>query len=247
MSVKYCNAECQRKQWAMHKKECKLRAAELRDEALFKDPPPKEDCPICFLPMPLKMICCASLPPATILSVPIYDFATANEELAADDTEQYYLCCRKTVCRGCLYSFCKSGNIGKCPFCNADQADKTDEEDVEELMKRVDVNDAGAICMLATHYHLGRAGFQQDHAKAIELYARAADLGSSRAHNNLAGVYHQMGDLKTAKFHVEVASMAGHEVARFNIGTFEAESGNMEQAAKHWTIAASAGDYRAMT
>ena len=56
MSVKYCNAVCQKKHWPIHKKECKLRAAELRDEALFKDPPAKEDCPICFLPMPFKLI-----------------------------------------------------------------------------------------------------------------------------------------------------------------------------------------------
>jgi hypothetical protein len=81
MQVKYCNAECQHKHWATHKKQCKLRAAELRDEALFKDPPPLEECPICFLPMPEKLICCVSLPPATILSVPIYDFAIANQEL----------------------------------------------------------------------------------------------------------------------------------------------------------------------
>ena len=53
-SVKYCNAKCQRNHWAKHKKRCERRAAELCDEALFKDPPPKEDCPICFLPMPTK-------------------------------------------------------------------------------------------------------------------------------------------------------------------------------------------------
>jgi hypothetical protein len=78
MQVKYCNAVCQKKHWPMHKAACKLCAAELRDEALFKDPPAKEDCPICFLPMPNKLISCVSLPPATILSVPIYDFAQAN-------------------------------------------------------------------------------------------------------------------------------------------------------------------------
>ena len=48
MLVKYCNANCQRNHWPKHKKDCKLRAAELWDEALFKEPPPKEDCPICF-------------------------------------------------------------------------------------------------------------------------------------------------------------------------------------------------------
>ena len=39
MQVRYCNAACQHKNWPAHKIACKLRAAELRDEALFKDPP----------------------------------------------------------------------------------------------------------------------------------------------------------------------------------------------------------------
>ena len=43
MAVRYCNAACQHKHWQTHKTACKVRAAELRDEALFKDPPPKED------------------------------------------------------------------------------------------------------------------------------------------------------------------------------------------------------------
>ena len=47
MIVKYCGAACQKKHWATHKKPCKQRAAELHDEALFKDRPPRKDgeCP----------------------------------------------------------------------------------------------------------------------------------------------------------------------------------------------------------
>ena len=152
MQVKYCNAECQRKHWARHKAACKLRAAELRDETLFKDPPPKEDCPICFLPMPEKLISCASLRPATISSVPINDFAIANQELATEPMEQYFSCCGKSICRGCIHSFSKTGNNGKCPFCNSDQSNKTEEELVEELMKRVAANDAASMKMLAGSY-----------------------------------------------------------------------------------------------
>ena len=54
------------------------------------------------------------------------------------------------------------------------------------------------------------------------------------------------GELKKAKFHNEAAAMAGHEVARNNLGNIEAKGGNMGQAVKHFTIAASAGDYNAM-
>ena len=52
--------------------------------------------------------------------------------------------------------------------------------------------------------------------------------------------------MKKAKFHNEAAAMAGHEVARNNLGNIEAKGGNMGQAVKHFTIAASAGDYNAM-
>jgi len=38
--------------------------------------------------------------------------------------------------------------------------------------------------------------------------------------------------------------MAGHEVARCNLGVIEARSGNLEQAVKHWTIGASAGEHQ---
>ena len=76
------------------------------DEALFKDSPAKEDCPICFLPMPIKVLCCVSLSPATITSVPIYNFADANEEVAKIRQEEYYPCCGKSGCGGCIHSIC---------------------------------------------------------------------------------------------------------------------------------------------
>ena len=138
-----------------------------------------------------------------------------------------------------------SGNY-KCPFCNADRLSNTDEEDVEEMITRVEANDPGAMFMLAARYYHGLNGMLQDHAKAIELFTKSADLGCSEAHNQLGAIYHDGGALKKAKFHVETAAMAGHEGARHNLGVMEAESGNMERAPKHWNIAASAGHCSAM-
>jgi tetratricopeptide (TPR) repeat protein len=245
MHVKYCNVECQKKHWPKHKQDCKIRAAELRDEALFSDPPPKEDCPLCFLPMPSKIIYCTSLPPATTSSIPIYDYMKENVELVDVDTDEYFPCCGKSICGGCVYSFRVSGNM-KCPFCNSDRNGKTDVEMVEEMTKRVEANDPVSICMLGNYYYNGRGGLQQDHSKGMELYARAADLGYSQAHCNLGICYGERGDLKKAKFHYEAAAMLGDEIGRYSLGCIEFESGNMDRALKHWTIAASAGGYIAM-
>jgi len=246
MLARYCSPTCQRNHWPKHKTECKLRAAELRDEALFKDPPAKEDCAICFLPMPVKLISCISLPPATISSVPIRDFVEANKEFAGMGTEVYFSCCGKSICRGCAHSFMQSGNMGKCPYCNADRMDTTYEGEIEEIMKRVAVNDAGAMSALADYYYQGEHGLLQDRERAMELWKQAAALGSSHAHFHLGVYYHAEGDSKKSKFHYEAAAMAGNEDARNNLGTMEYLSGNMERAVKHWTIAASAGEYNAM-
>ena len=171
----------------------------------------------------------------------------ANNRVEGKVMERYYTCCGKSICVGCDYSFDHSGNDDKCPFCNSEREGKTDEERVEQIMKRVAANDAVSICMLARYYYYGGLnGVQQDHAKAIELFTKSADLGCSRAHNNLAGIYHEGGNMKKAKFHVEAAAIAGNEVARYTIGGMEHVAGNVERAVKHWGIAASAGDYGAM-
>ena len=123
---------------------------------------------------------------------------------------------------------------------------KTEEEMVEEIMKRVEANDAASICLLANSYHKGLVGLQQDHTKAIELSTKSAELGNTKAHFLLGDIYHEGGNMKKKKFHFEAAAMAGHENAQYNLGIMEYNSGNMERAMKHWTIAASAGDCDAM-
>ena len=162
--------------------------------------------------------------------------------------ENYYPCCGKSICKGCVYSYCRSKtkNAEKCPFCNSDRTIKTDEDAVKEMMKRLEVNDASAISVLAGWYYCGVQSCQQNQMKAVELYTRAAELGYGTAHSCLGGIYEGGGNTNMAKFHWEAAAIAGQELARFNLGVIVAESGNMERALKHWTISASAGDYKAM-
>jgi TPR repeat protein len=180
--------------------------------------------------------------------VPIFDYARANEELASQDTDHYYECCGKTICVGCIHSFVQSDNIEKCPFCKSERRviSKTDDEKIEETMKRVDVNDVSAICMLAAYHYCGFGSLQQDEGRAMELWKQAAKLGSSDAHHHMGNVYYEGGDLKKAKFHFGAAAVAGNEEARSKLGDIEGSSGNVERAVKHWTIAASAGHFNSM-
>jgi TPR repeat protein len=188
--------------------------------------------------------------------LPIYDFAKANEGLEDVSTERYYECCGKRICGGCFHSIRKSGNDYKCPFCNSDRDSKTDDERVEEIMKRVEANDAGAMHVLGTYYCHGQLGLQHDRSNAIELWKQATELGYSQAHYHLGVIYIQEGNLKKAKIHYEAAAMAGDEVARGNLAKMEFESmnfaymelefGKKERAVKHLRIAASAGCYQSM-
>ena len=61
---------------------------------------------------------------------------------------------------------------------------------IEEIMKRVEANDTGSMCLLAYLYFKGAMGEQQDRKKAMELYAKATDLGYSKAHILLGDIYY---------------------------------------------------------
>jgi hypothetical protein len=197
--------------------------------------------------MPTTLICCISLPPAIITSIPIFDLAQANEELENMATKVYYPCCGKNICGGCFYSFRESGNSGKCPFCNERTSGKTAEETVQEKMKRVEAKDAGACVNWAVIITMALEVCSKIGQRHLNYGNRPRNLGTVRHIFNWVPTYcHDGGDLKRAKFHYEAAAMAGHGPARSNLGLMELKSGNMKRAVKHWIIAASAGNYGAM-
>ena len=71
---------------------------------------------------------------------------------------------------------------------------------VEELMKRVNVNDTSAMCNLANYYNNGQF-FSAGSCKSKSNSETGRGTWSNRAHCRLGHEYHKGGDLKKAKFH----------------------------------------------
>jgi hypothetical protein len=116
----------------------------------------------------------------------------------------------------------------------------------------VDANDVDAICNLGGMYHSGHegSGIKKDVDKAVKLLHRAAELGSAEAYYNLGALYHKgecvNKDEKKSKQYYEKGAMAGCADSRFNLGCMDANAGSFDRAIKHWLIAASSGDIRAV-
>jgi tetratricopeptide (TPR) repeat protein len=214
--VKYCSVECQRNHRPQHKRDCKKRVAELRDELLFKQPESTHlgDCPICFIPIPL------------------------DEETRQNSA--YYPCCSKTVCLGCVYASRIQGAEQKCPFCR--KPCPKDSGEAELMMKkRIAANDPVAIREVAIQC-LDEGNFRD----AFRYAKQAADGGDMEAHLQLGVMYMEgkgvEADLKKAIYHLEEAAIGGHPTARLNLGLMEGRQGRHERAMKHFIIAANQGE-----
>ena len=217
--VKYCNAACKKKHRSKHKKACEKRVAEIHDEALFKEHPPMEECPICLLP------------------------------LSVDTGQTVFKsCCGKLICDGCIFAMQEEargrGKIDLCAFCRK-PAPRSDEEGFRRMKKLLETNNAHAFYNLAGYYVIGEMGMPQDFAKANELYLKAGKLGCARAYDNLGISYHNGEgvemDKKKAKHFYELAAMNGDVYARHNLGCDEFNAGNEHRAMKHFMLSARAG------
>ena len=213
--VKYCNAAWKKKHKSKHKKKCERRVAELYDEKLFRDPPPPEECPICFLP------------------------------LAVDAAHTVFnLCWGKTICNGCIYAMLEKEGVNiLSSFCRTPYV-KSDEEEVRRTVKLMEKGNARAFNHLAGFYAEGEMGMPQDWLKANELWLKAGDLGCSDAYFNLGNSYNggqgMEIDTEKAKHYFELAAMGGVQ-ARHNLGCMEEEADNPQRACKHFILAARAG------
>jgi len=216
--VKYCNAACKKKHRTKHKKACERRAAELHDEALFKESPHlREECPICLLPLPID-----------------------NGQSA------FHSCCGKSICNGCIHAMIRSeGGADICAFCRTPQA-TSHEEHIERTKKLVDKGNGDAFEHLGWYYSEGIGGLPQDYEKANELYLKAGELGCANGFFSLGksyslGIRGIESDVKKARHYFEFAAIGGQVNARYHLGCTEVEAGNHHRAMKHFIIAARAG------
>ena len=217
--VKYCNRDCQIAHRPQHKKACKKRAAELYDEMLFNDPPPREDCPICFLPLPFD-----------------------------PNQTKFQSCCGQYICVGCFTEMMvermRRGKKAKdqlCPYCR--ELDVcSDTEKVRLTKKLMENGNANAFYVHAGRYIEGTFGMRQDWTKTTQLWLKAGELGCGDAYRNLGWSYYNgrgvNRDEKKAKHFYELAAMKGDVNARHWLGLFEEED---HRAYKHFMLAAKVG------
>ena len=214
-SVRYCGVTCQRNHRPKHKKSCKKRAAELRDEILFKQPESTHlgDCPICCLPL-----------------------------LMGHEKSSLYTCCSKHICKGCTHANQlrqhRENMQLTCPFCR--HIVPNTPEATNLIMNRVAANDPVAMTQMGfVHFEKG------DYDGAFKNFTNAAELGNVDAHYNLSIMYMKgqgvEKDEKKEIYHLEEAAIAGHPMARHYLGCHEGRNGRIDRAVKHWIIAANLG------
>ena len=220
--VRYCGLTCQRNHRLQHKKACKKRAAELRDELLFQQPESSYlgDCPICCLPFPVD-----------------------------DNKYVYHSCCSKSICKGCTFSNAKRLIEERldhtCPFCRSEIRRSDIKQPSQKMMKRVQANDPSAIS------EIGIIRCQEgNHAEALQYFTKAAELGHANAHCNLSIMYRKgefvEKDEKKFLYHAEEAAIKGHLGARCGLAEYEMEKFRPDRAVKHLTIAANLGHDNSM-
>ena len=214
--VRYCGVDCQRAHRKQHKKTCKQRAAELKDERLRRVVTTTQDgvvatmiCGACERELPEGAYSeeqrerrqstrrCQECVEAGKPLVLMKKGRMRSEEDDCPicnlpqpfDPDQYIFkaCCMKKVCNGCRVAALKRG-MWDCPFCRTPVP--VDEREVLAMVqKRVDAGDPVAMVHLGEKYLDGGYGLEKDVTRAVDLYERSVELGAKEAHFELGLLY----------------------------------------------------------
>ncbi|EJK47105.1 hypothetical protein THAOC_34201, partial [Thalassiosira oceanica] len=230
-------AEKKQREEGASKLEEERAARSARRKALFGEPRPLAECPLCMNAMPFDV-----------------------------EERRYFLCCGKTTCMSCYthYAFNAEANRMRrqndnghnepvdlpCPFCRCSEEMDLDEESVlSERIEKSELNgcfDHQAAFELGQH-HYDSAYYGSDwKASAMKWWKKAAKHGNELAAYELALIYtgsehakftvREQADL--GKSYMEEAAIAGHPKARYWLGLHEM---NQERAMSHFTLAARYG------
>ncbi len=210
--VKYCTVDCQKAHRAKHKKSCRMRLTEMRDESLLKQPDIGYlgKCSICFLPLPI------------------------------DERRLIIMgCCGKIICGGCGFAYEKRKLEPRCTCCGQPVPNSL-EEHHKRIMERVKKNDSFAMTQMGKK-HAGKGDYRnalEYYTKAAALGDVSAHCCLGILYFNGDGVEK---DMKKALPHLEQAAIGGHPDARGLLALYEMDNGRFKRASKHYIIAASLG------
>ena len=196
------------------------------DPELWKPHPPTEDCPVCMVPMPLE-----------------------SEKM------RYATCCGKVICVACSQEDIRALAItnrkrekkelppldGSCAFCRESTNTNTYIY-AERIKNRIDNGDIEAILSMAICCRDGLEGLPKDEGKALELFNKAADMGSGTAmfHIGFHHMYVARDKKKSIEYFVEAVKMGDVE-SRCALAVIFSGERHFHLARKHLRLAAEAG------
>ena len=250
--VKYCNRKCQQSHRRAHKSECKLQAAKLHEEKLFTDHPPREECPICLLPLPIgeqcsaysaccgKLLCCGCM--NSMKCMDLCPFCRAkSSKTDAELIERY----KKRMDAGDALAYLNMG----CDYKEGRLGLPRDLDKAMELWHNaVNLGSANAHYNIGLAYYDGEIGGDRennlrDGKKAQHHFELAAIGGDIPSRHNLAII--ELCYAEQVRLFIELELEEGTSQSELHEMKIEKEM-HEQRAHKHWMIAARAGDDSSM-
>ena len=213
--VKYCGVDCQVAHRSSHKKACRIRVAELFDMKLFAQPPPREECPICMLTLPVSK-----------------------------GGKNYMVCCGKFICLGCWYCLPRE-QCPFCNTLAPENDKEMIEMLMERIERFNDAHamlTLGSFYERGRHgFDINDSKVVEMYQRASELGYAEAHFNLGVAYEDGLGLGGVTPDKKKSIHHYQLAAMMGDMDARCNLAANEGQDGNEDRSMRHFMIAAKCG------
>ena len=219
--VKYCGVDCQRAHRKQHKKACKQRAAELEDEQLYNQGHERAEgdfCPICTLPIPFPIdghsffkVCC--------MTRVCIGCVVAARQRGIGDTCPFCRAPTPTEVASQLAMVQKRVDAGDADAM-AYLGDKYHsgrlglEKDVQRAIELwTEAAELGSIkaCYELGHLYLHGRDVEQDEAKGVAYWKRAAMKGDVLSRDGLGAFEGKRGNHQQGLKHILISAKMGYK------------------------------------